>query len=1044
MAEQPQEFVNGFDKLNALIDAALNYSRTLLLALSFLLICGLYSFLSISRELNPDITIPFISVSTKHEGISPKDADQLIIDPLEKEFRSIEGVKEITSTSFQGKTNTLIEFESNISIDDAIIDVREQSNNAETELPDDTEQPIIKEINLALFPIILINLTGDIHPSRLYRYADDLKKELESIPGILTANIRGKREHVTEIIINPELMNSYNLSHQELLNTFDKNNRLVASGVLDNGMGRFPINVPGLFTDPQQIYDLPLRTHGDKLIRVKDVAIGHTTFKDPRNITRFNGRSTVTLEISKRIGANLISTLNEIKTVTSATTQSWPKNLHVKFANDQSQKIKDSLSDLQNNVIISTLLVMIIILCTLGIRSAILVGTAIPCSFLMAILYLNMMDYTLNMVVLFALILSVGMLVDGAIVVTEFADRRISEGASRRLAFGEASKRMAWPIIASTATTLAVFMPLIFWPGMMGEFMKYLPITLFATLTSSLFIALIAIPVLGALFCKNKAPQRQVAAKIEQLDNSEILSTKGLFGSYLRALHYAIHHPRQLTIAIASSLVVIILSYGEFGKGVEFFPKVEPENAIIYLRSRDDLSIHERDAIIELAEQKLSTAVGLLSVYSKAVIATPTNAPQDTIGVIQLEFKHWQQKIPAKIILADIRKSLSEIAGLKFEIQEQKAGPSRGKPIQVALRTSDLEKLTLATEIVTTWMKAHPHFFDVRNTSPVPGIEWQFTVNRAKAAQFGIDIDQIGTAVRLVTSGLKVGEYIPSNLDDETDIRIRFPQNSRNLDQLQNLKLSAQGHAIPFGNFVDFKPKLKEASISRSDSVREFIVGSELSSEIPINRLVDQLTDYLQSTLPEGVSFKLKGDQAQQQESQAFLSKAFISAIFLMAIILVTQFNSFYQSFLILSAVIFSTAGVLIALMLRAQPFGIVMSGVGVIALAGIVVNNNIVLIDTFNSLRKTGLSPTDAALRTGAQRLRPVILTTVTTILGLLPMVFQLTINIIQPEITVGAPSSQYWSQLSTAIAGGLAFATVLTLFLTPCLLVLGSRQQV
>ena len=1006
--------------------------------------CGFYSFLSISRELNPDITIPFISISTKHEGISPKDADQLIIAPLEKEFRSIEGVKEITSTSFQGKTSTLIEFESNISIDDAIIDVREQSKNAETELPHDTEQPIIKEINLALFPIILINLTGDIHPSRLYRYADDLKKQIESIPGILTANIRGKRDHVTEIIIDPDLMNSYNLSHQELLNTFGNNNRLIASGVLDNGTGRFPINVPGLFTNPQQIYDLPLRTNGDKLIRVKDVAVGHTTFKDPRNITRFNGRSTVTLEVSKRIGANLISTLDEIKSVTSITTHSWPKNLQVRFANDQSKPIQSSLSDLQNNVIISTLLVMIVILCTLGIRSALLVGAAIPCSFLMAILCLNMMDYTLNMVVLFSLILAVGMLVDGAIVVTEYADRRISEGAPRRLAFSEAAKRMAWPIIASTATTLAVFTPLIFWPGMMGEFMKYLPITLFATLTASLFIALIAIPVLGSLFSTHKAPQIQVAVKIEQLDNSELLSTEGLSGSYLRALHYAIHHPRRLILAIFSSLVIIILSYREFGHGVEFFPKVEPQHAIIYLRARDDLSIHERDDIIRLAEQKLSTAKGLLSVYSKAVTATPPSAPQDTIGVIQLEFKNWQQRLPANLILADIRESLSSIAGLKFEIQAQKAGPSGGRPIQVALQTSDLEKLTRATEIVTTWMEAHPHFFEVRNTRPVPGIEWQFAVNRAKAAQFGVNIDQIGTAVRLVTSGLKVGEYIPSNIDDETDIRIRYPQNSRNLDQLQNLKLSVQGRAIPFGNFVDFRPKLKEASISRSDSVREFIVESEVSSEIPINRLIDQLMGYLQSALPDGVSFKLKGDQAQQKQSQAFLSKAFISAIFLMAIILVTQFNSFYQAFLILSAVIFSTAGVLIALMLRAQPFGIVMSGVGVIALAGIVVNNNIVLIDTFNSLSKTGLSPTDAALRTGAQRLRPVILTTVTTILGLLPMVFQLTINIIQPEITVGAPSSQYWSQLSTAIAGGLAFATVLTLFLTPCLLVLGSRQQV
>lgn len=1027
----------------SLIEAALKHSRTLLLALFFLLSCGVYSFIHISRELNPDITVPFINVVTNHEGISPQDADRLIVNTLEQDLRTIEGLKEISSTAAQGRAVSILEFDTKTDIDQALLDVREKVEDAQSELPEDTDDPIVKEINLALFPVLLINLMGNADPGTLYQLAENLKDRIEAIPGVLSANIRGKRERVTEIIIDPDLMNSYNISQQQIFNLFQKNNRLIASGTLDNGAGRFPIKVPGLFTSPEEIYQLPIKVSGSRVIKISDVAVGHTTFKDPENIARFNGQTTVTLEVSKRIGANIIETIDQIRQTTANYSITWPDNISFQFAKDESKQIRDALADLQNNVLISTLSVMVVILCTLGIRSALLVGVAIPGSFLIAILCLHILGYTLNMVVLFALILAVGMLVDGAIVVTEFADRRINEGFHRRRAFSEAAKRMAWPITASTATTLAAFMPLLFWPGIVGKFMKFLPITLLATLTASLFMALVAIPVLGTLFSRKRRPSEEAIIKVESLNTNELLHMEGFIGHYLRTLNFAIHNPVKVLFSVFATLFVVLAAYASLGKGIQFFPEVEPNNAVVYIQAREDLSIYERDEIVQLAENKIIPIQGLRSVYATAVTRPPNNAPRDTIGIIHLEFLDWKSRLSTTKILTEVRRQLAAIAGIKHEIQKEKAGPAQGKPIQVALRTSDLDNLYLATEITRSWMENHRHFFDVQDNRPIPGIEWQFSMDRTKAAQFNADISQVGTAVRLVTTGLKVGEYRSAEISDETDIRIRYPISYRNLEQLQHLKLAREDRVIPFSNFVELKPKFKESSIYRGNGIREIVVEADISSNIPPNILVEELLSHLHQSLPSSVAFKLKGDQERQSEAEAFLIKAFIVAIFLMTIILVTQFNSFYQSFLILSAVVFSTIGVLIALIIRQQPFGVVMSGVGVIALAGIVVNNNIVLIDTYNNLKEQGLSAADAALRTGAQRLRPVILTTVTTILGLIPMVYQVTVNIMQREISIGAPVSQYWSQLSTAIAGGLAFATILTLILTPCLLVLRSGTQ-
>ena len=1084
--------------MNTLIDLALKNSRTVLLGLGLILGLGLYSFFTLPREFFPDIAVPIVNITINHKGISPQDADKLIVNPLENKLRHLEGLKETRSIAYEGKVITRVEFQSDINISKALLDVREEVDLAKIDFPPNTDEPIVEETNVSLFPILLINLSGNVDHLVLYRTAKRLKDKLEMVPGVLSTNIRGNREEVTEVIIDPIALNNYNLSQEDLFDLFANNHQLVASGTLDSGAGRFPIKVPGLVNDAKDLLNLPLKINGNRIVRVQDVAVAFNTFKDPTDIARIQGRSTVTLEVRKRLGSNVINVIEEVKAETLANQKIWPDSIILDFVSDESIKTKVRLADLQNSVMTSTLLVMIVVLCTLGIRSALLVAIAIPGSFLISLLCIDSFGFTLNNIVLFALILAVGMLVDGAIVVTEYADRRMKEGAPRRQAFGDASKRMAWPITASTATTLAAFLPLLFWPDTVGQFMKYIPITLSTTMAASLFMALIAIPVIGSIALGRKAmaapspnasplpasiPSSNDANSepidksinkpiintnhyvnnninnnanndfnnnfnnntkaAEHLSASDLLNMGGILGHYVRTLNYAVNNPYKILTIALGVLVAVITAYHNLGRGVEFFPETEPEAALVYIMARGDMSIYERDEIVRVAEELILPFNEIKSVYATAITQPSGNAPRDTIGIIQLELKDWSIRRPADEIIKDIKERLSDIAGVKFEVQKKKNGPSKGKPIQLTLRHNDIDQLSEATENVKAWMETQPSFYDIQDTRPLPGIEWQMKVDRAMAARYDANILQIGAAVKLVTNGIMMAEYLPKGAVERSDIIVRLPKQYRHITQLQNLTLPINGAIIPLSNFVDFYPAPKESLIARGNGMREYVIDANVTRDRPMSFIIKELLNYADKTIPPQITYYLGGDQEKQGRSQAFLIRAFVIAIFLMTIILVTQFNSFYQAFLILTSVIFSIIGVLIVLIIRQQPFGVIMSGIGVIALAGIVVNNNIVLIDTYNILRRGGLHPTEAALRTGVQRIRPVMLTTVTTILGLIPMAYQVSFNFVARQTNIGSPTSQYWSELATTIAGGLGFATILTLILTPVLLVLGDRRH-
>ena len=1031
--------------MNAIIDAAVQHARSVLSILALVLIAGLASYLTIPKESKPDINIPIVYVSMTHDGISPEDAERLLVRPMEQELRSIEGIKEMRSRAELGHASVLLEFDAGFDADQAVRDVRAAIDLVKPDLPDETDEPTANEVNVGLFPVLVVTLAGDVPERTLLRLARDLQDELEALPGVLDADIAGERDEVLEILVDPVRLESYGISQEELIRTASRNNQLIAAGSMDTGQGRFAIKVPGLFETAKDLMDLPIKSYGNGVVTLADVTTVRRTFRDATSFARINGRSGLTLEIKKRLGENVIETIDQVRRVVTERSKSWPAGVQVNFIQDESKNIRRMLDDLQNNVLSAILLVFIVVVAALGLRTAGLVGLAIPASFLFGILVLDALGLTVNIVVLFALILAVGMLVDGAIVVTEYADRKLAEGMPRKEAYALAAQRMSWPIIASTATTLAAFMPLIFWPGVVGEFMKFLPITLVVTLTGSLLMALIFVPTLGGLVGKAGSANSKVLAAMAVSESGDVRQLPGLTGLYARVLTVLIRRPVLIMLAAVTILVAVQSAYWSSGKGVEFFPDVEPEQTLIHVHARGNMSSREKDVLVREVEAELMNISGIRTIYARTGgEARGEDQAQDVIGTIFIEFMNWDERRSSAEITEEIRQRTAHLAGVWVEPREPDFGPPTGKDIQIEFRSRFPERLDPLVVKFRRHLESMDGILDIEDSRALPGIEWQVQVDRTQAGLFNADILAVGKAVQLVTNGIKVGEYRPDDADEEVEIRVRFPAAYRNVEQLDLLRVETSHGQVPISNFVTRTPQQRSGLLKRSDGQRVLKLQASVAEGLLSDDKINEIRAWMKGQeFDPDVDIRFRGADRDQKEAAAFLKKAFGIALFVMAIILITQFNSFYHALLILTAVIMSTVGVMAGLIITGQSFGIVMTGIGVIALAGIVVNNNIVLIDTYARLIKSGMEPMEAVVRTGTQRLRPVMLTTITTIFGLLPMVFQLNIDFAAREVSHGAPSTQMWVQLSTAVAFGLTFATVLTLFVTPSLLALGIRTS-
>lgn len=1020
------------------IETAMSRSRTVLLSLITVLIVGLYAYMTIPKEAEPDIEIPVIYISIKHDGISPEDAERLLVRPMEQELRSIEGVKEMTAAAYEGGANVQLEFDAGVDTDQAMQDVREKVDKAKAKLPGETEEPTVNEVKMSRFdPMLVLNLAGNVPERTLTTIAKDLKEKLEGITGVLEVNLIGTREELMEVVVDPLAMESYGLDQAQIINFVSRNNMLVAAGALHSDEGRFPVKVPGVFESAADVLDLPIKVVGERVVHFKDIAEVRRTYKDAESVARLNGKPAVAIEVIQRSGANVIDTIAAVKATIAEEKAFWPADIDVVASRDKSKDVNDMLSELQNSVLAAVLLVFIVIIGILGFRSALLVGVAIPGSFLMGIMLIGSFGVTINMMVLFALIMAVGMLVDGAIVVTEMADRRLAEGESRFDAYSRAASRMAWPIIASTCTTLAAFVPLAFWPGTSGEFMKYLPITLIAVLSASLVMALLFVPTLGSIFGKTGANSEEARRNLAAAETGDLDTVTGFTGTYIQFLKRTLNRPWINVAGVTGILVFVYVLFNVFGEGTEYFPEVEQPFGTVEIRARGDLSTDEKDALVRQVEERILDMPEIEFVYAKT--GSSDQGAEDQIGIITLNYVEWDERRKADVILEEIRTKTSDLVGIGIETRKPDPGPPIGKPILIELSSRNGDALEAAVSRTRSLIEQHPAVVNVEDSRPLPGIEWQIKVDRAEAARFGADVSLVGAMVQLVTNGIKIGEYRPDDSDDEIDIRVRYPEGSRNLSQIDELRIPTADGLVPISTFVTREPAQKVGTINRTDMRRTINIQADVATGYLENMVVAELRAMAADMeIDPRVSVAFRGSTEDQAEDSKFLGQAMMMALAIMAIILVTQFNSIYQAGLILTAVLFSTGGVLLGHLIMGKPFGIIMSSVGVITLAGIVVNNNIVFIDTYNVLRARGEAAYQAVLRTCAIRLRPVLLTTVTTIVGLMPMVLGVNINLIDREVSIGAPSSQWWTQLASSVAGGLAFATILTLVLTPSLLMI------
>jgi multidrug efflux pump len=1017
--------------MSRFIDYAIDHARLTVATLIFLLCAGLVAYVTIAKEAEPDVKIPVIYVQLSQRGISPEDSERLLLRPVETQLKSVGNVKEMRSTAFEGGGFVLLEFEAGFNSNAALADVRAKVDQAKHDLPRDVDEPQVLEVNLSLYPVLVVGLSGDVPERTLLRIARAAKNAIEQAPGVLSAELRGSRDEAVEIILDPTLISSYGLSIDQLGTITQSFNTLIAAGALEGETGRFAVKVPSLFEKPQDILNIPVVASSGASVTLRDIAEVKPTFKDATSVTRVNGRPAMTIEVSKRTGANLIETVDAVKYVVEQLQKTWPSAVHVTFTQDKSKIIRQMLGDLQNSVATGVLLVAIVILFALGFRASVFIGIAIPASFLAGVLGLQLAGLTINIVVLFSLILAVGMLVDDAIIVSEFAERRMAEGMAPREAYALAAKRMAGPVIAATATRVAAFSPLLFWPGVVGQFMKYLPITLIATLSASLAVALFFTPTLGALL--GKAARHPAGASGA---GDEHVSDRG---PYMRTVRLALRHP-GMTLALAGVLLVVVqLAYGKFGRGVEFFPNVEPDYGQVIVHARGNLALEEKNRLIGEVERRVLEFDGLKTVYAR-IGEQPrgmSELTEDTIGVIQFEFAHWRSRPPAHQIMDAIRAKTADIPGILIEVTAPRAGPPTGKPIQVQLGAVDPAVLPAAAQKVAAILARNGDIRDLDDGQPLPGIDWRIEFNKSEAAKYNASVGAVGSAIQLVTNGLKATEYRPVDSDKSVDILVRFPPERRSLDQIDDLRLQTPMGHVPIGNFVQRVPAPRVGYINRVNSNRVTTVSANVAEGIPSAKVQQDITRELAAAdLGPGVTFRLKGEDEERSKASAFLLKAFGTAIFLIFAILLAQFNKLTSVGLVLTAVLLSTFGVMLGLLIMGQPFGVVMAGIGVIANAGVIVNNNIVLIDTYDRLRREGVAAYEAIIETCRERARPVVLTATTAILGVLPIAFGVNVEFLSREITVGAPATQWWINLSTAIVFGLGFATVLTLIVTPAAL--------
>ncbi len=1030
--------------MTKIIDFALSRAKTTLMIALLILIAGSYARQEIPIAASPNIQLPFVSVSVFLDGASPSDGSRLVAKPLENRLKNVSGVKNISATSSLSFVRLFMEFEVGYDIDKALVDTKQAVEEVKFNLPQEAEDPQIREYSNANFPVMSLSVIGTSSLRQKVFFARELKDRIEKIEEVLETEVIGSPDEVLEGIINKSKMEAYGVTLTDLYYSVANNNVIIPGGKQDTGLGSFMIEVPSVIENAEDVYSIPIKVTKDAVVTLSDVASIRRTFKDFNSYARVNGADAVAMEVMLKEGANAIDAANKIEIELEEFNKILPKNLTVVKTNDDTVWANMMVSELNGNIISAVVLIMILVVASMGFRVSMLVGLSIPFCFLMTYLTLYLLGYEVNFLVMMGLLLGMGMLIDGSIVVTEYADRKISEGLSRLEGYRLASKRMFTPVLASVGTTIAAFIPLIFWPGYTGQFMRYLPITVSIVLASSLFYSLVLIPVLGSYFGQSSS---SLKLGKDSDKTGEPLFDK-LSEYYGKLTKIFVKNPGETIILTLAVLFTIVTTYSFYGKGTVYFAIVDPVKAELTIRGRGNFSALESKKIIETVEERLLQIDELESVFLRS--GSPWwESGGDKIGSGYVEVVPPSERdISGLEIMQLVTEVTQDIPGIIVEAVADLGGPSFDSPIELNI-SGDIEADVIAASLIAEEFMRNEvkGLTGIFSSQPYPGVEWNVEVDKQKAAQLGVNVGDVGALVQMLTSGFKVGEFRPDDSKDEVEIRVRFPAEDRTITGINNLNVTTRNGSVPVSSFIQLSPKENRATVNRRNAQYVQEIGASTIDESAVAAKVAEMQKWIdaQNFSKQGVVMEFTGMQEETEEVNQFMVMAGITAIFIMLILLLTQFNSFYQSLLILSAVFMSFVGVLLGLLISNRPFSSTMTGISIVTLAGIVVNNNIVLIDTFNRLKFESPEKDRFELvrETCQQRLRPILLTSATTIFGLLPLAMGLSLDLLGRDLSIGTRVVDWWQNLALSIVFGLGFSTFLTLIFTPAALALPYKIQ-
>lgn len=1076
---------------------AVRNRTSVFVAVAFAAVAGLVSYAAMPRESEPDVKIPYVFVSTEYRGVSPKDIETAVTIQIEKKLKGLKNVKKIKSSSSEGRSEIVVEFVTGTNIDDALQWVKDKVDIAKRELPTDLEDdPSVFEINLSEMPILTVALSGDLGQRQLKKVAEALEDEIEAIPGVLEVDLVGGREREIRVEVDPDRLAAYGIPFSVLYSVVRSENQNVSGGTVAMGDGRYQIRVPGEFTEVEEFQQLVVTTVDGVPVYLRDIATVADGHKDVTSLSRFDTRASVNLYVKKRAGENVIRIVDRVKALLREAAPRLPSGVQVTTLMDRSKEIRMMVADLENNIYTGFLLIVFVLMFAMGLRNAFLTSIAIPITMLLSFIVLHFMGISLNMITLFSLILAVGMLVDNAVVVVENIYRFTSQGVPRMQAAVRATSEVAWPIIGSTATTVVAFLPLLWWPGIMGDFMHYLPVTLIVTLSCSLFVGMVVNPAFCSVFIKAPSTVGRAlsAEEIEAAGERPVEQVGRIVRIYEAVLRASLR--ARLSVVASAGLVLALaflfwLHRTGIERPIEFFPSIDPENCFVNIDPPEGTDLEEIDRIAREIERRLvsfddipaefrrdggrpvepdaarmarfqrfrreqgidgeppvSDLIGIRHLYTRLDLKGQAKmfAQESLPNHIGIQFYDYEGRPePTSATMERIKARLEGIPGATLRMAKGHQGPPSGKPINIEVSGDDFATLGAIASRVRAEVEKIPHLKEIEDdfTRGAPTIE--LAVDRKRAALYGLTTAMIGTTIKTAINGWNVSTYREGN--DDYDIVVRVDDSYRkDLELLKKLFLPApNGTLVPLSDLVEVRYVGGLGAISRIDHRRVVTVKADVDEKKLPGATARQIAEKMigGAELPPGYRITFTGENEMQEESEGFLGRAFMAAIMLVLMVLVLQFDSVANTLVILTAVVLAFGGVFLGLGIANIPFGVIMTGIGVISLAGVVVNNSIVLVDYIGQLRARGFDLTEAVVAAGKTRLRPVFLTMITTNLGLVPMISGISYDFTKWRLVTDSASVQWWYSLATVVFYGLLLATLLTLVVVPVIYHLIERMK-